>query len=149
MDDLKQIIRLAIDAHVPDIIAGKTDIERLTKEKQVLQAQIDALNVELEESEAQVAKHENWLMGVMETHNIKKMTTAKYAVELCRNANPTIEVLDIKNVPRRYIIEKPHVDKRTIQSEYVKDRIIPPGVSIEYGQYLTIIERERGNKDVR
>ena len=143
MDDLKQIIRLAIDAHVPDIIAGKADIERLTKEKQALQAQIDALNVELEEREEQVAEREDWLMGVMETHNIKKMTTPKYAIERCRNANPTVDVIDLGLVPKRYIVETPRVDKRYIQSEYSVNRIIPPGIAVEYGQYLDIVERRK------
>lgn len=143
LDNLKQIICLAIDAHVPDIIAGKTDIERLTKEKQALQAQIDALNIELEEREAQVAEHEDWIMGVMETHNIRKMTTPKYAIERCRNANPTVEVVDLALVPKRYIVETPRVDKRYIQSEYSVNRIIPPGIEIKYGQYLEIVERRK------
>lgn len=143
MDDLKQIIRLAIDAHVPEIVVGKADIERLTKEKQALQAQIDALNIELEEREVQIEKHEEWLMGIMETHNIKKMTTPKYAVERCRNANPTVEVIELGLVPKRYIVETPRVDKRYIQSEYAVNRIIPPGIEVKYGQYLDIVERRK------
>lgn len=143
MDNLKQIICLAIDAHVPEIVTGKAELEKLTKEKQELHAKIDALNVELEEREAQVAEHEDWLMGVMETHNIKKMTTPKYAVERCRNANPTIEVIALAMVPKRYIVETPRVDKRYIQSEYSVNRIIPPGVEIKYGQYLDIVERRK------
>lgn len=143
LDDLnlKQIIRLAIDVHVPEIIQCKADVELLTKEKQELQAKIDALNVELEEEKAQLTKHEEWLLGIMEAHAIKKMATPKYAVERCRNANPTIEVIDLASVPKRYIVETPRVDKRVIQSEYVNNKMIPPGVSIEYGQYLNIIER--------
>lgn len=143
LDNLKQIIRLAIDAYVPDIIASKADIERLTKEKQVLQAQIDSLNIELEEREEQVAEREDWLMDVMETHNIKKMTTPKYAIERCRNANPTVNVIDMALLPKRYIIETPRVDKRYIQSEYAVNQTMPPGIEINYGQYLDIVERRK------
>jgi len=147
LDDLKRIIRLAIDEYVPRIISEKRDIEILTVEKQELQAQIDALNIALEEHDAVVSKYEECLLNLMEAHAIKKMATPKYAVERCRNVNPTITVIDIHNVPKRYICEKPQVDKRTIQSEYVNQKMIPPGVSIEYGQYLNIIDRRSFTAD--
>lgn len=140
---LKQILRLAIDENVPVVIQTKADIELLTNEKQALQSQIDKLNVELGIQEEMLAKNESVLLGLMQANGIQKMTTAKYAVERCRNANPTIEVVDMSLIPKRYIIETPKVDKRTIQSEYVSSRMIPPGVSVGYGQYLTIIERRK------
>lgn len=143
MDNLKQIIRLAIDTNVPAIIKIKGDIELLTKEKQELKSKIDVLNVELGIHEEECANYENVLLGLMESHSIKKMTTSKYAVEQCRNANPTVEVVELTMVPKRYIVEVPQVDKRSIQSEYVNNKIIPPGVSIKYGQYLNIIERRK------
>jgi len=141
LDGLKQLVKLAIDVNVPQILKIKDDIEETTRQKKELQSQIDALNVDLSLYEEERARYEGNLLDLMEKHGMRKMVSLRYAVECCRNANPTIEIIDLASVPKRYIVETPRVDKRYIQSEYVNGRIIPPGVSIEYGQYLNIIER--------
>ena len=142
MGNLKRILKLAIDENVPEIQRLQSEIAEIEVEKDRIQKRLTQLNVEKELKEGEVSVPYNELIGLMESNEVKKLTTNLYAVERCRDANPTVEVVDIALLPQRYIVLKPKADKRLIQTEFVNSRIIPPGVSIEYGQYLKIIERE-------
>lgn len=135
----------AIDEKVPKILRLKAEISTLNTEKKEIQNRLAQLKVELELKEEELDTPYDELVDLMENHEIRRLTTNLYAIERCRDANPSVEVTDIALLPKRYIVEKPRADKRLIQTEFVNSEIVPPGVKIQYGQYLRIIEREVKN----
>lgn len=145
MSNLKQILKLAIDETVPKIQRLQSEIAEIEVEKNRIKDRLTQLNVEIALKKETLSVPYNELIGLMESYGVKKLTTDLYAVERCRDANPTVEVIDMALLPKRYVVDKPKCDKRLIQTEFVNSRLIPPGVSIEYGQYLNIIEREAKN----
>lgn len=145
MSILKRVLKEAIDEKIPKILGLKAEISALNTEKGEMQNRLNQLKVELELKEEKLDMPYSDLVDLMEENEVRKLTTNLYAIERCRDANPTVEVTDIALLPKRYIVEKPKADKRLIQTEFVNSNIVPPGVKIQYGQYLKIIEREAQN----
>lgn len=141
--NLKQILKIAVDENVPEILELRASIEKDTVEKNELQARINQINIDIDAKTEKLTSCETVPLSLMGEHNVKKLITSLYAVERCQNANPTVEVIDLNALPKRFIVERPKADKRLIQTEFVNSKTVPPGVSIGYGQYLKIIERRK------
>lgn len=139
---LKEMLKELIQQQAPKVLSLQAQISDMSAKKGELQAQIEKINAAEAELKEELSDEAGKLLSPLKAADVAKVITADYIVERKVNANPTVEVVNIDQVPSEWQVLKPRVDKRGIQSHFVKTGIIVPGVAIEQGQHLIVKSRK-------
>lgn len=140
--NIKAVMKRLLDEHIPEIVKLEQRRKKIEAQATKLRSLLEQLTLAKQELDEEIAPRKEAIMNQMTEFKITKLTTDMFGIVRCRDANPTVEIIELEKVPTRYIVEKPQANKRLIQAEFVNNQTVPPGAKVGYGQYLKIIERK-------
>lgn len=116
-----------------DLVTGK-EIELLHLEEQLKETEIykkiEQCKKELTELEKREQESENKIINAMLNNNLQEIKGNGYHIKIHDTSRPSIDVIDINEVPAEFIRIKKEVDKRAILNLYQTTGVLTSGTNV-------------------
>lgn len=110
------------------------EIELLNLEEQLketaLYKQIEACKKELEDLKQSDSIQQDKIIQAMLQNNIKEIKGNGYCLKIKDTSRPSVEIMDINEVPAEFIRIKKEVDKRAILNLYQTTGVLTSGTNV-------------------